>query len=192
MSKNKIETIFGMHAVESVLKNDPANILQFWIEVNRNDKRIKQLVEQIKKLGLPIEYIKKKDLENRCDSKKTQGIALRYRNSGEVKSGQSLEDIIKKEFKKTKLDLKKIGELMNGHHAVLRDLLKITVPRIDDMIDAALEAGAYGAKIVGSGGGGSIVAIAEPENEEQVIKAIKAAGAKEAYSVSVDPGARIL
>jgi 23S rRNA (guanosine2251-2'-O)-methyltransferase len=97
MSKNKIETIFGMHAVEAILKNDPANILEFWIEVNRNDKRIKQLVEQIKKLGLPIEYIKKKDLENRCDSKKTQGIALRYRNSGEVKSGQSLEDIIKKD-----------------------------------------------------------------------------------------------
>ena len=97
-----------------------------------------------------------------------------------------------KEFKKPALDLKKIGELMNGHHAVLRDLLKITVPRIDDMVDAAIEAGAYGAKIVGSGGGGSIVAIAEPGNEEPIIKAIIAAGAKEAYAVSVDPGARIL
>ncbi len=97
-----------------------------------------------------------------------------------------------KEFKKPTLDLKKIGELMNGHHAVLRDLLKITVPRIDDMVDAALEAGAYGAKIVGSGGGGSIVVIVEPGNEEPIIKAIIAAGAKEAYAVSVDPGARIL
>ena len=44
---------------------------------------------------------------------------------------------------------------MNGHHEVLRDLLKITVPRIDAMVNAALKAGAYGAKIVGSGGGGS-------------------------------------
>jgi galactokinase len=96
------------------------------------------------------------------------------------------------EFQKPSLDLKKIGALMNAHHAVLRDLLKITVPRIDAMIDAALNAGAYGAKIVGSGGGGSIVVIAEPGNEEPIIQAILAAGAKEAYTVSVDPGARIV
>jgi len=95
------------------------------------------------------------------------------------------------EFNKPILDLKKIGELMNGHHRVLKELLKITVPRIDDMIDAALKAGAYGAKIVGSGGGGSIVVMAEPEHEETIVKAILAAGAKEAYGVSVDSGARI-
>lgn len=97
-----------------------------------------------------------------------------------------------KEFEKPTLDLKKIGELMNQHHDVLRDLLKITVPRIDDMINAALHAGAYGAKIVGSGGGGSIVVIANPEKENRVIDAILKAGALEAYSVSVDPGVRII
>ncbi len=96
------------------------------------------------------------------------------------------------EFKKATLDLKKIGELMNAHHAVLRDLLKITVPRIDAMINAALKAGAYGAKIVGSGGGGSIVVLAEPGNEAPVVAAILAAGATEAYTVTVDPGVRIL
>jgi galactokinase len=97
-----------------------------------------------------------------------------------------------KEFEKPTLDLKKIGALMNGHHAVLRDLLKNTVPRIDAMIDAALKAGAYGAKIVGSGGGGSIVVMAEPGNEAPVVEAILAAGAIEAYTVSVDPGVRTL
>lgn len=96
------------------------------------------------------------------------------------------------EFQKPVLDLKKIGELMNGHHAVLRDLLKITVPRIDAMINAALKAGAYGAKIVGSGGGGSIVAMAEPGKESQVVEAMLEAGAVAAYAVNVDPGARII
>jgi len=97
-----------------------------------------------------------------------------------------------KEFEKPVLDLKKIGALMNQHHEVLRDLLKITVPRIDDMINAALRAGAYGAKIVGSGGGGSIVVIANPEKEAAVIEAILKAGAEEAYAVAVDPGVRII
>jgi galactokinase len=96
------------------------------------------------------------------------------------------------EFQKPVLDLKRIGSLMNGHHAILRDLLKITVPRIDAMIDAALKAGAYGAKIVGSGGGGSIVAMAEPGKESQVVEAMLAAGAVEAYAVNVDPGARVI
>jgi galactokinase len=96
-----------------------------------------------------------------------------------------------KEFEKPVLDLKKIGKLMNGHHAVLRDLLKITVPKIDVMIDAALSAGAYGAKIVDSGGGGSIVVIAKPGEEDMVIDKILAAGAKEAYAVFVHPGAII-
>ncbi|PRZ24186.1 GHMP family kinase ATP-binding protein [Flavobacterium granuli] len=95
------------------------------------------------------------------------------------------------EFQKPVLDLKKIGALMNKHHAVLRDLLKITVPRIDAMINAALKAGAYGAKIVGSGGGGSIVVMAEPGNEAPVVEALLAAGAVEAYAVTVDPGSRI-
>lgn len=97
-----------------------------------------------------------------------------------------------KEFEKPVLDLKKIGELMNQHHEVLRDLLKITVPRIDAMINAALRAGAYGAKIVGSGGGGSIVVIADPQIENAVIKAILDAGAQEAYAVNVDPGVRTI
>lgn len=96
-----------------------------------------------------------------------------------------------KEFNKPSLNLEKIGELMNGHHAVLRDLLKITVPKIDNMIDAALNAGAYGAKIVGSGGGGSIVVISKPENETKIIEALMNARSKEAYSVSVDKGVRI-
>ncbi len=97
-----------------------------------------------------------------------------------------------KEFKKSELNLKKIGSLMNAHHAVLRDLLHITVPKIDRMIDAAIAAGAYGAKIVGSGGGGSIVVIAEPGKEKPIIEALLASGAKEAYSVSVDNGIRIV
>ncbi|MFT6699250.1 MAG: galactokinase [Porticoccaceae bacterium] len=95
------------------------------------------------------------------------------------------------EFKKEKLDMNKIGDLMNQHHHYLKNLLKITVPKIDDMIDAAINAGALGAKIVGSGGGGSIAVLSPKNKEAQIIKAILNAGAKDAYSVSVDKGASV-
>ena len=83
------------------------------------------------------------------------------------------------------LNYKRIGALMNEHHSVLKNILKITTPKIDKMIDAALNAGAYGAKIVGSGGGGSICAIASEENKQRVIDSILTAGAKDAYAVLV-------
>lgn len=78
-----------------------------------------------------------------------------------------------------------IGALMTEHHKILRDLLNITTPKIDAMIRAALEAGAYGAKIVGSGGGGSICAIAPKEKEAAVIKAIQKVSGEPAYRVQV-------
>lgn len=103
-------------------------------------------------------------------------------------------DITKKalvEFKKDEPDFAVIGSLMNDHHHILKNLLKITVPRIDAMINGALSAGALGAKIVGSGGGGSIVVIAPGGKEQKVIDGIKNAGGIDAYQVSVDKGSRI-
>ncbi len=97
-----------------------------------------------------------------------------------------------KEFKKHNLSFETIGDLMNQHHKILKNELNITVPRIDNMIDAALNAGALGAKIVGSGGGGSIVVLSKEGKEEEIIKAIKNAGGVNAYKVNVDSGARIL
>ena len=84
-----------------------------------------------------------------------------------------------------------IGELMNEHHYILKSYLKITPPLMDKMIDSANESGALGSKIVGSGGGGCIVAITKENNKEQIIEAIKASGAKDAFAVDIAMGANI-
>lgn len=96
-----------------------------------------------------------------------------------------------KTFSKMPLDYPKIGHLVNEHHTVLKEVLKITPPKIDAMINAALEAGAYGAKIVGSGGGGSICALAPKEKQQAVIDSIAAVG-KDAYAVKVTSSSPIL
>ena len=96
-----------------------------------------------------------------------------------------------KEFEKENLDIKKIGDLMNEHHHYLNNDLQITVPKIDTMIDAALNAGAYGAKIVGSGGGGSIAVLCDENNQLNVIEALKKVDTKNVYPVSVERGAYI-
>ena len=96
-----------------------------------------------------------------------------------------------KAFKEDSLDIPKIGALMTQHHEVLKDILQITVPTIDSMIDGALNAGAYGAKIVGSGGGGCICALTSEDNKAKVIQEIINGGAKNAYEVKVSRGTHI-
>lgn len=90
------------------------------------------------------------------------------------------------------MDMNYLGQLMTQHHNILRNVLGLTVPKIDQMIEASLHAGAYGAKIIGSGGGGCIVALAAPEDEQAVALAMKQAGAIEAYPITVAKGTRIL
>ncbi len=87
------------------------------------------------------------------------------------------------------LDQRGLGELLTEHQALLREALRISTPKIDRMIDAALSAGAYGAKINGSGGGGCMVAYA-PEQPEPVARAIEDVGGK-AYIVHPDTGTRV-
>ena len=83
---------------------------------------------------------------------------------------------------------KEMGEGLTRHHAVLRDALGLSTPRIEAMLDAALSAGAWGGKINGSGGGGCCFALCPEARVEHVIEAMKAAGAAGAWRVEMDEG----
>jgi galactokinase len=83
-------------------------------------------------------------------------------------------------------DHKHFGKLLSQHHANLHLAKKISTTKIERMIANALAAGALGAKINGSGGGGCMFAYA-PHNPEKVAKAIEEAGGK-AYIITVDNG----
>jgi galactokinase len=80
----------------------------------------------------------------------------------------------------------KLGSLLNEHQVNLREHKRISTPKIDRMIQAALDAGALGGKINGSGGGGCMFAYA-PNHPEKVVEAIESAGGK-AYIITVDKG----
>jgi len=83
-------------------------------------------------------------------------------------------------------DPARIGELLTRHHEMLRDKLGISTPKLEAMIGAALDAGALGCKLNGSGGGGTIIALA-PGRETAVVAAIEKAGG-EAWPVEKSEG----
>jgi len=100
-------------------------------------------------------------------------------------------DLLKKalvELKNNKPNYELIGTLLTELHVVLRDIFDISTPKIESMLDAAMNAGALGGKITGSGGGGCMFAYA-PDHPEKVAEAIEQAGGK-AYIVYSDDGTR--
>jgi len=74
---------------------------------------------------------------------------------------------------------------MNAHQKILQECIQNTPEPMRIQMQAALDAGALGAKIIGSGGGGCMVALATEETKADIIQAFKSAGAKDAYQVQL-------
>jgi len=83
-----------------------------------------------------------------------------------------------------------LGELMNENHAIQRDLGGSGESN-EQLITAALEAGALGAKLAGAGDGGTIIALWLDDDTSPLEKALKRAGASDTYRLCIGPGAII-
>lgn len=61
-----------------------------------------------------------------------------------------------------------LGELLTASHRSLRDDFEVSSVELDSAVDAALAAGAYGARMTGGGFGGSAIALVPTERAEAV------------------------
>ncbi|HTY14278.1 MAG TPA: mevalonate kinase [Methanoregulaceae archaeon] len=77
-----------------------------------------------------------------------------------------------------------LGELMNMNHALL-EVLGVGHQSLSRLVLAAREAGAYGAKLTGAGGGGCMVAICPKHLKGRIAGAIEACDAR-AFITSID------
>ena len=67
-----------------------------------------------------------------------------------------------------------VGPLLTQSHASLRDDFEVSWPQADVAVDAALSAGAAGARMLGGGFGGSVLILAGVDDASQVEAAIAA------------------
>ena len=81
-----------------------------------------------------------------------------------------------------------LGELMNENHRIVANLGG-SGPDNDRLIEAARKAGAWGAKLAGAGGGGTILALTD--DPKRVGAALMAAGAERLLVPSPQPGLQI-
>ena len=143
------------------------------------DRKLKQVDSKFSLQDVSLEEVSKFKI-NLSDSEITL-------LEGTLKN-RDITRVARTELIKKDIDHKLIGILLNDHQKILKDVLGISTPKIDRMIEAALKAGAYGAKINGSGGGGCMFAYA-PEDPEKVKAAIEDAGG-EAFIIISDSGSR--
>jgi galactokinase len=71
--------------------------------------------------------------------------------------------------------LRDVGPLLTASHVSLRDDFEVTVPELDVAVDAALAAGALGARMTGGGFGGSAIALVEHGARSEVERAVTTA-----------------
>jgi len=79
-------------------------------------------------------------------------------------------------------DVAALGPLLTASHVSLRDDFEVTVPQLDTVVDAALAAGALGARMTGGGFGGSAIALVRADERETVARAVADAFAARGFA----------
>ena len=69
-------------------------------------------------------------------------------------------------------DLEAAGDLLRASHASLRDDYEVSIDELDLLVALAESAGAYGARLLGAGFGGAVLALVEAERADEVADAV--------------------
>jgi galactokinase len=95
-------------------------------------------------------------------------------------------------------DLVKVGQLLNESHASLRDLYQVSIEELDIMADIAQkEVGCYGARMMGGGFGGAVIALVREDMARgfaegvSEIYQIKVGTPPPIYFVKIGPGSSV-
>ncbi|HEX5205492.1 MAG TPA: galactokinase [Actinoplanes sp.] len=76
---------------------------------------------------------------------------------------------------------REVGSVLTAGHASMRDDFEITVPQVDVAVEAALAAGAYGARMTGGGFGGCVLALIDADRADATTSAVEQAYAKAGF-----------
>lgn len=108
-----------------------------------------------------------------------EGVARRYQNNRkdyERLFAEATEVTQEAKVALEKVDLPKVGQLMNANHCLLQEI-EVTCPELDQLTTIALDHGALGAKQTGGGGGGCILALTPGKSlQDKVAQAIEKIG----------------
>jgi len=96
MAKHSHDIIYGIHAVEAAVRKQPENVLQVFVQKDRNDNRIKTLLSIAKNSGISVQAISTEKLKEKCPPKsRHQGVVAEVRP--DKGSAVTVESLLQKE-----------------------------------------------------------------------------------------------
>lgn len=177
-SLEKKETVDDLSRVKDITKDAFVNLK----EIMPNFNHYHTSLEEVKKFlpNLRKEYQKKiiGNLINRDITRKAKRLIF---------NGNLVDKFKKNEFKNSFYI--KLGNLLNEHHYQLKENIGISTEKIEKLITNCIDIGAFGAKINGSGFGGTMFALF-PNNEDLLVDAIEKVGG-EAMKIKTSNGVEI-
>ncbi len=71
------EWLYGIHAMEAVLAHEPERVIELLVLKGRDDERLSAIINQARKLGLPIQFCQRKALDDKVEGEQHQGVVAR-------------------------------------------------------------------------------------------------------------------
>ena len=162
----RLTNVFDHVVIGDTLETRTANVAL------QDRQRVLESARQ--KLGLSdYKSIEFEDVEPRQldqEERKRLKCALKIRNMTRVATS---------ELGKPAPNLHLLGQLLTDQHEQLKNNFEVSTPKLDALVQTALEHGAFGAKLTGAGLGGCMVAVvATLTDRDRIAKAIEDTGAR--------------
>lgn len=84
----KLSKLFGLHSVQAALDYAPEKVKKAWVDAQRQDQRLKELIEALLVLGIEPEKTDRKKLDRFADGKNHQGIVIEIVLPGELSESE--------------------------------------------------------------------------------------------------------
>ncbi len=73
------ELIYGIHAVSALLERTPERFIEVWALKGRDDDRLQPLLAELESLGLKVQSVNRKTLDDKAEGNNHQGIMARVK-----------------------------------------------------------------------------------------------------------------
>jgi len=71
------ELLYGLHAMQAVIENEPERLIEIWVLKGRDDERLINIVNQARRFGVSVQFCNRKVLDDKVKGEQHQGIVAR-------------------------------------------------------------------------------------------------------------------
>ncbi|GGF69301.1 23S rRNA (guanosine(2251)-2'-O)-methyltransferase RlmB [Alteromonas lipolytica] len=71
------EWLYGLHALQAVVDNEPERLIEIWVLKGRDDERLVNIVNQARRFGVAVQFCHRKVLDDKVKGEQHQGIVAR-------------------------------------------------------------------------------------------------------------------